>query len=606
LRNRIIISSAFAGAMLLLFSAPQAAAQHRLRPTTRAVASQGVDFDIYLPLQRADQLDELLTELQTPGSPNYHKWLTPQQFNSRFGPKPESIARVAEIVQSYGSAVTKIHSRGVHVHGKVDAVERTFGVSLWNAVTANGHSRMIAAESLSVPSELSDLGAQVLGLSSAVELQPDSRRFEKVPNNRYSPAGPYWFDDLKQAYDFPSFKSLSGKGVTIAIMSVSDYLKSDMDLYFGHEKLKTPTIIRFPIGGGTDFDPGSGTSVEAELDLQQAGGMAPNATLELINLPDASDVSFLEGYLTIVEGNFADLVSTSFSLPEAFYTAEYNSGIDFTGIPRVFDELFKQGNAQGITFVASTGDFGGAPMPPLEYFTTPPKNPQVITGHFLPSVEFFASSPHVTAVGGTNLITTSHPPSLQSKYVSENAYGDPLIPFDPYGTGNLVEGGYWGSGGGKSIIFAKPRYQFFVDTKSDTRSIPDVSLQMGGCPAGLLKGPCPSDRSATLEVFTGQLFEVIGTSVSAPDFAGLLALKVQHLGRRLGNENYDIYSLAAKQQKRESPFPFFHNEIPGFNGFYHTDCGYDFVTGNGTVYGRNFLLVPNVPPAGKPQTPSNP
>jgi kumamolisin len=394
--------------------------------------------------------------------------------------------------------------------------------------------------------------------------------------------------------------------VTVAIMSVSDYNKSDMDLYFGHEKLKTPTIVPLPIAGGSPFDPNSDNSFEAELDLQQVGGMAPEATLVLCNLPDAFDPSFLDGYLTLVEGNFADIVSTSFASLEAFYTAAYNDGTDFTGILRVFDELYKQGNAQGITFVVGSGDFGGAPVPPLEYFTTPPQQTPAITGHFLPGISDFASSPHVTVVGGTNLSTTYNPPSLESKYVSENAYGDPLIPFDPYGTGNWVEGGYWGSGGGKSVVFAKPPYQFLVDTRSDTRSIPDVSLQMGGCPGGILKGPCPSDRSAVVEVFAGQLFAAIGTSISAPDFAGLLALKVQHLGGRLGNENYEIYSMAARQQKGLAPHEFFHQNIPGFNGFYDTNCGYNFVTGNGTVYGRNFILAPNVPAAGNPQTPSNP
>ena len=333
--------------------------------------------------------------------------------------------------------------------------------------------------------------------------------------------------------------------------------------------------------------------------------MAPKATLVLCNLPDAFDSSFLDGYRTIVEGNLADIVSTSFGSLEAFYTPEYNGGVDFTGYMRIFDELFKQGNAQGITFVASSGDFGAVPVPPVEYFTTPPGQKPVI-GNFLPGVQFFASSPHVTAVGGTNLTTTYNPPSLESKYVSENAYGDPLIPFDPYGTGNLVAGGYWGSGGGKSIVFAKPSYQFLVDTKSGTRSIPDVSLQMGGCPSGILQGECPPDRSAVVEVLAGEPVGVIGTSVSAPDFAGLLALKVQHLGGRLGNENYEIYSMAAQQQNGESPYTFFHQNIPGFNGFYDADCGYNLVTGNGTVYGRNFILAPNVPAAGNPQTPSNP
>ena len=146
LRQFILTSSALSGALLFLLTAGSASAQGKARPTARAATTQDVEFDVYLPLQHTDQLDTLLTELQRPGSPNYHKWLTPQQFQSRFGPEAEDIARVADVVRSYGATVTRVHSRGVHVQGKVDAVERTFGgltveccVSEWSSED-NGHS----------------------------------------------------------------------------------------------------------------------------------------------------------------------------------------------------------------------------------------------------------------------------------------------------------------------------------------------------------------------------------------------------------------------------------------------------------------------------------
>jgi subtilase family serine protease len=397
-------------------------------------------------------------------------------------------------------------------------------------------------------------------------------------------------------------------------MSVSDYLDSDMAAYFGHESttsapIAVPKIIRFPIHGGSLFDANSDNSLEAELDLQQAGGMAPGATLVLVNLPDGTDGSFLDGYLTLVENNNVDIVSTSFGGPEATYTAAYNGGIDQTGVLQAFNDIFKQGNAQGISFVASSGDFGGLGLPPVSYFTSPPHTPPVVVGNMLPGVEFFASSPYVTAVGGTNLQTTYNPPSLESNYVSENAYGDPLVPFDPYGTGNLVAGGYWGSGGGKSIIFAKPPYQYFVETDSETRALPDVSLQMGGCPADISQRPCHSGDSYSYAIFAGKRIGLIGTSISAPDFAGILALEEQFLGgTRLGNVNYEIYAIAAAQPNVSgSPLDLLHQGQPGFNGaFYTTKTGYNFVLGVGTPLVRNFIFASQVSPAGDPQTPSNP
>jgi subtilase family serine protease len=599
------------GALWVLLVPRNSIALEKLHPMDHVSMGQNVEFDVFLPLQHSDELDQLLIAQHTPGSPIFHRWLTPEEFRSRFGSKAENIAETDNILSAYGLKVTRIHSHGMHAEGKAGDVERAFGISLWNTITAAGRRKLIANESPSMPSALSDLGAQIVHFSPVVRFHPNSRRFPSIPQNRYSAVGPYWFDDLKQAYDFPSYLSLTGKGRTIAIMSVSDYLDSDVEKYFSHEGLNAPAIERLPIAGGAPFDPNSGASGEVELDIEQAGGMAPGSNLLVCNLPDATDGSFIDGYLTLVEGNLADIVSTSFSSPEGGYTAAYNGGIDETGIMQVFDDLFRQGNAQGITFVSSSGDAGGLDLPPLEYFTAPPQIPSVVVGSFLPGVEFFASSPHVTAVGGTNLITTYHPitrgtpQNLESKYVSENANGDPEFPIDPYNTGNLVSGGYWASGGGKSIFFAKPTYQLFVHTRSSTRSVPDISFQMGGCPTDISER-CGNNESAVFEVFAGNYQSVIGTSVSAPAFAGLLALKEEHLAERLGNANYEIYSLAAEQFDGYSPYEFFHQNIPGFNGYYHTHSGYNFVLGVGTPFGRNFILAPNVPPAGNPQTPSNP
>src|SRR6185437_15332630 len=280
-----------------------------------------------------------------------------------------------------------------------------------------------------------------------------------------------------------------------------------------------------------------------------------------------------------------------------------------TGILQAFDDLFKQGNAQGITFVEGSGDSGGVPLPPLAYFTKEPKFPPVVVGKFQPGVEPFNSSWHVTSVGGTNLRTTSDPPSLESRYVRENAFGDPEVPYDPLGFGNLVAGGFWGPGGGESILYGKPPYQQFVDTGTRNRAVPDISLQMGGCPGDLAIQPCPNNRSFTILAFDGQLFGVIGTSVSAPDFAGILALKEQFLGgSRLGNVNYDIYAIAAAQPAvANSPLDFLHQGQPGFNGAFHTTkTGYNLVLGVGTPLVRNFIFAPELPPAGNPRTKSNP
>lgn len=609
--------SVFATIAFVAIFTLKAEAQARIGLPGPVVTSQQVQFNVYLPLRNTDELDRLLEEQHTPGSEQFHKWLTPAQFRSRFGPSAEEMTTLKTILADSGFTVTNTHSHGVRVQGSAGQVQRMFGASLSSTMTAHGNARLTTAEPLTLPPALQRMGARIINFAPLRELRPQLHIVTKAvsPQNRMSPFGGYWFNDLKQAYDFPSVQSLDGTGRTIAIISVSDFLDSDIKAYFAHESTKNapisaPRIIRFPIDGGSPFDPTSGNSSEAELDLEQAGGMAPGATLVLVNLPDASFGSFLEGYFTLIEQNFADIVSTSFTAgAEATFTAAYNNGQDFTALLQIFDDVFKQGNAQGITFVESSGDSGGLPLPPLAYFTKAPKFPPVVVGKFQPGVEAFNSSWHVTSVGGTNLRTTSDPPSLESRYVRENAFGDPEVPYDPFGFGNLVAGGLWGPGGGESIFYSKPPYQQFVDTRTTNRAVPDVSLQMGGCPLGLAIQPCANSRSFAVLAFDGQLFGVIGTSVSAPDFAGILALKEQFLGgSRLGNVNYDIYAIAAAQPNvANSPLDFLHQGQPGFNGAFHTTkTGYNLVLGVGTPLVRNFIFAPELPPAGNPRTKSNP
>ncbi len=103
----------------------------------------------------------------------------------------------------------------------------------------------------------------------------------------------------------------------------------------------------------------------------------------------------------------------------------------------------------------------------------------------------------------------------------------------------------------------------------------------------------------------GKNVNVIGTSASAPDITGLLALKVKLTGDRLGWENVDIYTRAQAQNAGGSAKPFHHKGIPGNNGHYATAVPYDLVIGNGTVDGRQ-LLGTTLPAAGIPGTASNP
>ena len=318
---------------------------------------------------------------------------------------------------------------------------------------APGHSRVVAAGPLTLSPALKAAGAMIPAFANKEQLRPHSMVSAKaVPDNRYAPNGPYWFTDLKQAYDYPSYqavqngKPLDGTGANVAILMSGDVSDADTAFAFNHEHftavtgLPVPTVNRLPVDGGNIYDPGgpNGT-VEASLDVQMVTGGAPGANTTLVTIPDLSDQHIMDGYTAIIQANAYDIVSSSFGGPEAGYLPGFNGGQDFTFILDIYEGLFEQGNAQGITFIASSGDSGGLSFVSLSYLNPDPR----VRAVFVPGVETPAVSPSVTSVGGGNLITTYDPVNFQSTYVAENGLGDPEKPHDPYGFGKAVSGGYW-------------------------------------------------------------------------------------------------------------------------------------------------------------------
>jgi subtilase family serine protease len=606
---------ATAGAASLFAMAGSSSASEKAVIDANVAAEQAVEFNVYLPLRDRDGAEALLAQLHDPASASYHQWLTPAQFKERFGPQASTVNAVSRELSAHGLTVTEVHSHSLHVSGTAAGVKSAFGATLAMAHFASGRQVMATAGALNLTPSLKAAGAVVTDFSDRIRVQKTSApSILSKPQNRESPTGGYWFDDLKQAYSYPSYKALTGKGVTIGILMEGNYNPPDMVAYFSHELVATPNISTVNIEGGSPFS--ASGSFETHLDIQQSGGMAPKANIILYNLPDLEDDSILAGLTTIVEANVADVVNMSFSGPEAGYTAPYNGGTDFTGILGIYDDFFAEGNALGITFVSSSGDWGALDIPAAPCFSATPPTPTC--GPMEAGIGTPSASPHVTSVGGTNLITTynaKNPKDLNSAYVGENADFDALDSDIFYGT--TASGAVWGSGGGISIYYKKPTYQSLVSQKNlpaaakKFRTIPDLSLQMGGCPGGTLyfdqHGVCPPDRSFVWEIIGGQQEGVIGTSASSPEFAGLVALKIESTGARLGNENFDIYSLAAAQANG-SGNTVFRQDIQGNNGLYKatTKGGYNLVIGNGTVIGGDFVRGPGLPVAGKPQTPTNP
>ncbi len=575
-----------------------------------AAAGQGVSFEVFFPLRNSAGLEALLKQQQDRTSASYHKWLSPAQFAQQFGPTPVSMNAARAALAASGFSVDAVHSSSLTVSGSVGTVNRAFGASLKTLTHRTGTTQLVSATRLTLPAALQAQGATVVAFANRPNLHIDARKVAvSVPANRVSDHGPYWFTDLRQAYAYPALNAkmsngayLDGTGVNVAIVISSQVLNSDVAAAFNHEKFSAisgrpaPTITEVPVDGGTGAaDPNSDGFFEASLDTQQVTGGAPGAKVTVLDIPDLSDQHIIDAYLMAVEQNTYSVVSSSFGGCELYYTAAYNGGVDNTGVLRTYDAIFKQGNAEGITFVASSGDSGGLSCPNLS-------DTAAVAG-----VEFPSSDPAVTAVGGGNLQTTapSSTTPLSSAYVTENAYGDPENQNNPFGPS--VTNAYWGAGGGPSAVFSTPSYQTLVTTNSTTRTTPDIGMQVGGCPGTEAVLPCGPERSAVYIYVNGTIGGVIGTSVSAPEFAGALALYVQRKGRQ-GNVNTFLYQQSAAQTSN-SANAVYHQHIPGFDGKFSNTFpagGYDYLYGNGSPLVRNLFSFTDLPAAGTPQTATNP
>ena len=601
-----------------------AAMQADTQATVQAASAQDVvEFGVYLPLRHKDKLDALLAKQHDETSAQFHQWLQPADFLAQFGPRQADIEAVKNALAARGLTIVSTNAHGVRVSGTAAAVTQAFSAPL-QKVTKRSHTRFQARSALRIPGELAGIELHVVGLATVPERRVHARVLGKVPetagDNRYSTTGPYWFDDLKQAYDYPAYSSSTdGSGVSVAVLMADQIFPGDVQAMFDHEKFTAltgkpaPGVTTVLIDGGGVLD--GGGSVEASLDVQQVLGGAPGAKVTLVSIPDLSDQSTLDGYQYIVDSNKYDIVNSSFGGCEAAYTAAYNEGVDYTDLLQAQHELFQQGNAQGITFVASSGDEAGLECPSVDYFyggTAPT---------FVPSISTPADDPSVTSVGGGNLVTTpGSATNLNSAYVRESAFADPESPYDPYGLGVDVSGGAWGAGGGVSVVFEKPLYQVLANTGSKKwRTIPDVGMHVGGCPGSAIS--CSDDDSSVATAYGvgigGSFIALIGTSIASPEFVGALALYEQQLGKhnhRLGNANYYLYAAGALQTlvggtKAPAALQLYHRNNPGYNGVApdsFPSYNYNYVYGNGSPDVRKLFGMSQYKAAGVPQTATNP
>ncbi|MDQ2832528.1 MAG: protease pro-enzyme activation domain-containing protein [Acidobacteriota bacterium] len=527
-------------------------------PADRKLDSITMFFSM-TPAQQAD-LNQLLAAQLDPASPSYHQWLTPQQFGARFGLSSADLSKVSTWIARQGFTIigTAPSANSIQFTGTVAQAQQAFGVTI-HSLSSNGEQHISNLSAPVLPSAISSVVTSITGLND-FRMRPHSRVRNitlgpSQPRNTQSPGGKVQHfiapGDLYTIYDFPPFSPTAGAGITIAVIGQTALNTGNV--------LPDPDVTAFRTAGGLpsanlqiqlagSTDPGVQITQidEAHLDVEWSGAAAPGATILYVYGSDA----FADALYYVVMNKVAPIVSSSYGGCET----EFNSTLSISGQSELlaYNNLLAQANAQGMTIVNASGDSGAADC----------DNTGVATQGL--NVDFPASSPYVTAAGGTMFSgDLSSPGTFWTS--SNGANGGSALgyiseqPWNATSTSaGLSAGG--SSGGGASAFFAKPSWQMGTGagaTPNDSsRDVPDFSLNAAPdhdgyfvCTSGSSTQDLPCTNGGFLDS-TGNPNVFGGTSFVAPIFAGILAQLEQHLNagqtaaKGLGNINNILYGLA--------------------------------------------------------------
>ena len=360
------------------------------------------------------------------------------------------------------------------------------------------------------------------------------------PSDPYFCYGPA---QIRKAYGIDSMikSGGDGSGQTIVIIDAfqNPTMASDLATFDRTFHLAPPpSFTTIAPQGLTPFNPTDsnqvGWSAEIALDVEWAHVVAPNAKIVLALSTSDADAAILQTERYVVTHNIGSVISMSYG--------EAESCMDPT-IMTAQHQLFATANDKGITLIAASGDWGAA-LPTCD------------GSSFIKAVSTPASDPHVTSIGGTQL----HANLGTGAYQSEVVWNEP----DQQTAG----------GGGYSSIYPTPVYQSQTVTGGQ-RGVPDVSYN-ASLDYGTLVAWGSSGQSQEFWSFGG-------TSIGAPQWAGVVAIADQLSQSGLGNINPTLYKLG----RGEHSNAYFHditsgnNDFPPFPGFGATS-GWDAASGWGS------------------------
>ncbi|GAB7181885.1 putative Ig domain-containing protein [Kitasatospora sp. Ki12] len=488
-------------------------------------AEQQIPVSVSLKLRDSDALDRFLTAVATPGTAEYGHYLTPEQFTARFGPTQASVDQVKAYLAQQGLTVTDVSANRqvVNAHGTAAQVSQAFGTHESSYVDPQLQRAFFANDAAaSIPADLAAVVQGVSGLDNHAV-----RKNRLATPNALAPkaatASPSGMNPVQYTGAYNLNKTgADGTGTTVALWEFDGYKSSNLTTYDSQFGLTGPAVTTVSVDGASyDSAPGQGQG-EVELDSEIVRGAAPKATQLVYEAPN-SDQGEIDMANKIVADNRASVISISWGSCEPDTTAASMTAVD---------NAFKQAAAQGISIFSASGDDGSRDCT------------RSTSGSTVKAVDFPASSPHQTGVGGTNLKVGSG-----NTYSSESAWST--------------------AGGGVSTVFAKPSWQTGTGVSGTMRTVPDVSSN--------------ADPASGFSIYTAGGWQVYGgTSAAAPLWSGYAAQfnqKAKAAGQPvLGEASPRLYTVA----NSSSYGSVFHDVSTGSNQDFPAKAGYDQVTGWGS------------------------
>jgi len=542
-------------------------------------------------------LEALIDQQQDKTSPNYHAWLTPDQFGQQFGPADQDIQTITAWLESHGFQISRVAKGRIVIEfsGTALQVKDAFHTEI-HKYTVDGKDHWANSADPQIPTALTPVVAGVESLnnfprhamSHSAGIFTRSKDTGKVtpvgaPVPQFTfqcgstgtgaaidcyPLGPYDFGTIYNVTPLWT-AGINGTGQRIGIVAETDINPQDFADFHTIFGQTNPVPVLNIIHDGPD--PGViGDEPEGDIDTQWSSAVAPGATIDfVVSQPTETTTGVDLSAEYIVDNNLDPVMSESYGFCELGLGTAGNA---------YFNQLWQQATAQGITVLVASGDAGSAVCDQGQH-----------AAQYGLAVSGYGSTPYNVAVGGTdfndlgnfstywNATNDSITQASAKSYIPEMTWNDSctnqevvsLLKFstaeqlcnspDATNYNLLVVAG--GSGGASNCTsstgqsqsscsggYAKPSWQKGTGVPSDgKRDVPDVSLLASNGFNGSFYIVCERDavpsNSCDLNPPYFDFAGYGGTSVSSPAFAGIMALVNQKYGRQ-GNANYVLYALA--------------------------------------------------------------